>query len=1245
MIFPFAASGQTSTAITGRVSDQTGAVIPKASVTAHNELTNQNISTVTTSTGDFSFTNLRPGLYDVSSTAQGFDTATETAINLHLDAVATVKLVLKPGSSTINVTVNADETQLDQTHATRGEAFTQDELEQSPFNSGNPLMLVNSAPAVTFQGSNTQSAQWVRPFDHQAINQFSVNGGIADSNDFQLDGSPNNSITFGARDIGTVPPTASVQEMKFIQNPYDAQYGHTGGGIFDIVTKYGGNTLHGQVYENARRTWIDANTELNDSQGLAKGSDNRNQFGFELDGPVMIPHFYNGHDKTFFAMQFERYNEKDPQTMVNSVPECSPGYETVNGTTETCTKTVSQTGDFSSAYYIGTGSAHLPVNIYNPFTITTPYDWWDPRTQFSNNQIPSTLINKTTQAILSYLPMPNRVTPSNLVWGENNYVWAVSATLPYDSATIRLDRNFGDKDRTYIRLNWTKNWQINADAQVMNSLPGTAGRFLAPLVFQTHFGIADWQHTFSANSLFDIHLSFQRFAYNQNQGPSPFDLSNIGLSSLASSVTEQVFPQISIGGHGGVTEFGNNADNGGNKLTISNTIAAMPMWTYVHGAHTMKVGVDYRMQRSSTYYGGAASGEFNNTDWYTQQYGSCLDCLAGQGSGLASFMLGIGDGGSIYTGVRQYFTYPYAAPFFQDDWKVTHKLTINLGLRWDLQGAPTESAHKIVGDFDGTAVNPVNSAVVATGLLPTGTTLTGGLTYAGVNGQRRSLFNTNRFLIQPRVGFNYALNDKTVIRGGVGTTYMQFTGQGYDQGFTATTNYVSSSDWGTTVNGALLSDPFPTLAKPVGSSLGLESSLGNSFDVVNPNFKIPGVVNYSLGVERQIGQRTSVDVSYVGNRGVNLDSQDNLNHISASYSASCNLEMGATAATYENCINTTGNRSVANPFQGVDAFSTTKTGNLLGYYTNGTLNASVFSRRYPEFGDITQTEQNDGYTEYDSLQAVISHHWRDALTFHGNFVWSKQMDGGGWADEVYRIRQHYIDQTDRRWRWAANADWHIPVGRGRTFLGGSNRLVDAAVGNWVMGAIYTYEAGTPAPLTRGGPSYGLEVVHTQHYGVHNRTETQRVIRGMSKCVGWYDPNPSVNDAGGLSANNAPYTLGDVNPNDYAGCAVNGAGTGHVYDFIVRPQYAAVQNVSDNGVRTPRGQNLDLSMSKSFSVWREAKLQLRFEGYNVMNHPQWRGEDYWSYAWDSGSHFGTINKYYDGQTNIPRQVQLSGKIIW
>ncbi|MGA2351733.1 MAG: carboxypeptidase regulatory-like domain-containing protein, partial [Terracidiphilus sp.] len=1193
--------------------DQAGAVILKASVTAHNELTNQDLKTVTTSTGDFTFTNLRPGIYDVSASAAGFDTTNETAIHLQLEATVTVRLVLRPGQATESVTVHANEVQLDQTHADRGEVYSTDEIENAPLNSGNPMLIINTEPGVYFNGC--VSCGWVRPFDNGAINQFSTNGQGSDTNDFQLDGSPNNANSFGSRDIGYVPPTASVQEMKFVSNPYDAQYGHTGGGIFDIVTKYGTNTLHGQVYENARRTWLDANTHTNDALNLPKTSDQRDQRGFEVDGPVIIPHLYNGRDKTFFEMQLELYNQNTPWSGVDDVPPLSPG---------STTQTVAQTGDFSGAYYWN-GNAEQQINFYDPTTATGANGT---RTQFAGNKL--TGMNANAQKLLSYLPLPNRASPSNESWGIDNYAWQRTETDRFDNVVARLDHNFGANDRTYLRFAWNKRFQNVGDDY--NGIPGAAASGVFPLTRQNHFFTADWQHTFSPNSLFDVHASYTRYAYNQNQGPTPFDLSQVGLSGLSVAGITPSFPQIGISG---VTTFGNNASNGGNKLSISNTVAAMPMWTYVLGAHTIKAGLDYRWMRASNFTQGASSGAFNVGNDWTRMNAFDSQTENTQGLGLASFLLGTMDGGHIDINANSYFSYPYFAPFIQDDWKVSHKLTVNLGVRWDLQGPPSEANNKMLGDLDTTTPNPVMSEITAT--LPNGTGLAGGLTFAGINGQPRTLFNWDFAAVQPRVGFAYSLDKKTVIRGGIGSTFMQFAGQGYNNGFSQSTNYVGSTNGGYTPNGNTLTNPIPTIAKPVGSALGLMSQLGDTVSISNRNFKIPGVVNYSLGAERQLSAHTTVDLSYVGSTGYHQDSWDDINHMNADFVSHCNLEMGASITTFNNCNNQGANPEwVANPFQGVDGFSTVHTGNGNGYYTNSLLSAGNFTRPLPQFGEIYQNQNNDGKTEFDSLQAVVTHRWSDALTAHGSFVWAKTMDSGGIIDPVYRIRAHYVDFGNRKWRYTANAVWHIPVGKNRKLLGNSNRILDGAVGNWVIGAIYYYQAGTHSNV--GFPYQNpsicgeafcnwVEVVHPQHYGVHRvvRNGTS-LIAGSSTCVGYYDGN------------------GNLQPEGYAVCPKATPTAREDFDFIQRPaNWEAFQNVSDSGVYNPRGQQLDMSMSKSFPVWQQTKLEVRFEGYDVLNHPSWDGEGYWWAPWDPN--FGTINMTYNNQTNAPRQVQLSAKVTW
>ena len=1216
---PLAAWGQFSTGITGRVADTSGAVIPKATVTAHNQLTNVDIHTISSSSGDFTFTSLKPGLYDISATAPGFDTAAETGIHLQLEATVTVKLTLKPGTVQESVSVRADEVLLDQTHADRGVTYSTEELEQSPFDSGNPLMLANAEPGVYFNGCS--SCGWVRPFDNNSINQFSANGQGSDTNDFQVDGSPNNANTYGSRNIGYVPPTASIQEMKFVSNPYDAQYGHTGGGIFDVVTKYGTNKLHGQVYEGARRTWLDANTHYDDNPtiNLPKQSDNRDQYGFEVDGPVVIPHLFNGRDKTFFEGQFENYKQNTPSSGIDNVPPFSPG---------STTQSVVQTGDFSQAYFWD-GNAAQQINIYDPLTATGANGV---RSQFPGNVIPTNRLNTTAQAVLSYLPLPNVATPSNQSWGIDNYKWQLNGTDRFKNVVARLDQNFGSKDKAYLRFAWNKRFQNAGDA---NGLPGAAETGVFPLIRQNHFFTADWLHTFSGNSTLDLHLSFTRYIDAEKEGLTPFDLSKIGLSSLAVAGEPSVFPQFSISG---VTGFGNWASNGGNKISISNTVAAMPIWTYVHGTHTLKVGIDYRWMRASNFTSGASSGAFNvGNDWTWGQAFNELQPLENtQGLGLASMLLGTMDGGSISINANSYFSYPYFAPFVQDDWKITPKLTVNLGVRWDLQGPPSEANNKMLGDLDTTTLNPVSSQL--TTALPNGASLVGGLTFAGVNGRPRTLFNEDSVSLQPRVGFAYALSNKTVIRGGIGDTFIQFAGQGYNNGFSQSTGYVGSTDNGYLPNGATISNPIPSIAQPVGSALGLESQLGNNINVSNRHFKIPGVVNYSLGAERQLNAHTSVDLSYVGSTGFDLDTTDDINHISTGFAAHCNLEMGASITTYNNC-NSAGNNPewVTNPFQGVAAFSTANTGNGNGYYTSPLIAASAFTRPMPQFGEIYQSEQNDGETQFNSLQAVVNHRWSNALTAHGSFVWSKTMDSGAIYDSTYRTRAHYVDFGNRKWRWTANAIWNLPVGKGRALLGNSNRLVDGVIGGWVMGAIYYYQAGTHSSVGMPYPgvcneSYcnWVEVVHKQAYGVHRKvlSDGTPVIAGASNCVGYYD----------LSGNTPV-----LKAESYAVCPKADPTARADFDFIQRPSWTAFNNLSDSGVYNPRGQQLDMSMSKTFQIWERTKVEIRFEGYNLPNHPNWDGEGYWWAPWDP--HFGTINMIYGGQTDIPRNVQLSAKIMW
>ena len=1189
------ASAQTVTRITGRVMDQTGAVIPKARIVAHNELTNQDIETVSTSTGDFTIPDIRPGLYDIAATAPNFAVTTETGIHLVLDATVTLKLVLKAGSTSESVTVHADEVQLDQTRPDRGEVFNAEEIDNAPLNGSNPLSIAATQPGVYYAGA----LKWQRPFDNYNMNLFSSNGQASDGNDYQIDGTPDNAVAWGSRSIATVPPIASVAEMKVITNAYDAQYGHTGGAVFDMVTKYGTNDLHGQAYENFRRTWLDSNTHLNDAEDIAKGKYWTDQYGVEADGPVVIPHFYNGHDKTFFTLQYEGYRYGSPDTFLDSVPPYSPG---------STTQSVVETGDFSADYYYnGNSNSNIPTVIYDPLTNNTTTNATDARTAFTNNLIPSGRIDPVAQKIMSYYPKPNRSTPATMNWGVENHVVLLNVSDTNKSVVARLDHNFGPNDKAYLRFLWNKHYET----EPYTGITGDAkqGRYLTR---QNHSFSGDWTHTFSSNTILDFHLSFNRYVDYWKQGTSPFDLSTFGWpDSYNSTVPGSVFPEFEF------SEYTYLGAAGGPRSTITNSVGGLPSLTLIRGSHVLKIGVDYRNMRNSAFQAGESSGELYASRLWTRGHYDYLLSNA-EGNSWASFLLGYADSGYVNDDDKLYVSFPYFAAYFQDDWKVTRKLTFNLGARYDLQFPPKEHRNQTVSDFDTTSVNPIQSTIAAN--LPTGITMLGGNTFAGVNGQPRNFFNLDVLTIQPRVGFNYAINPKTVVRGGLGTSYSTYSGYGNDQGFNQSTSYDASDDGDITPNKSV-ANPFPTIQKPTGSTLGLLTDIGDSFTVSNRNFVSPGVLNYSLGIERQLNSHTTVDVSFVGSKAYHMDSSDNINHTSEAYSQGCNLENGVSYTIYKKCITSPtslaagGGYYVTNPFKGVAAFQTAGNGN--SYYTKSYLSASLYTRPFPEFGTITQAELNDGESIYNSLQIVATHRWNSALSFHGSFVRSKHTDRGGFADTIYRIKLHYLDTADRPNRVTFNGVWHLPVGKNRRYLANANRLVDAALGGWILSPIYIWETGVPEGIS------GLEVVKKQHYGVHREMYNGvHVLRGAGHCVEYH--NPSSN-----------YELTFVSGSNTTGCTLGDP------DFIVRPSYAAVQDYPFPGIRDPNYQQLDVSLGKTFMVTHKTNIEFRMDAFNADNHPTWGGFS----TSTSSAFFGSLDLDTASQSNLPRQVQLMAKFTW
>jgi outer membrane receptor protein involved in Fe transport len=1165
---------------TGHVADSSHAAVPKAKVIVHNQQTNTDVTTQTTSTGDYTVPYLKAGVYTVTVQINGFQRESKTDITLDVDKTATIDFMLKIGSVNETVTVTADAL-LDKGKADVGEVVENERVTELPLNGRDPSTLAQLSAGVNWYGSK----QYTRPFD-QTQGALSINGGGEGNVVLMLDGVSNESPQGNAQ-VAYIPPVDAVQEFKIITNPYDAQFGRGQGGVVDMTLKSGTNTLHGDVYEFARRTWMDSNTWVNNSDGFPRAEHKQDQFGFELDGPIVVPKLFNGRDRAFFLMQFENWDEIEPNTLTTSVPMANWAK-----------------GDFSQAtYYNAATQSQQPLTIYDPLTVAL-----DPggsgkylRRPFPDNKIPLTRISPMAQAMLSYLPPPNHAARAGQNPWNGNYVVPDPTTDVYRNVLGKVDYNLTSRDRFTLRFGY---WERRGE-QNGNGLSGPVAE-VYPNGSRNSTYATEEVHTFTPNLVLDFKAVVTTFIQINLGGAQGFDQTSLGWSqSMVSQYAgfNNYFPSIGLSG------FDSLGNSGGN-ISPAYALVMNPTLTWIKNRHSIHGGVDMRfLQQINKQVGGGINFSTSNA-WTESAYQNAGAVAVQSGNSIASFLLGTPDSGGVGISSPVYWSQHYYAPFVQDDWKLTHKLTLNLGVRYDLNGTQSERHNRGNYAFDTTAVNPVSSQVNQA-LMPAGTQLLGGITFLGVNGAPRTFIPTIKTNIQPRIGFAYALDDKTVVRGGYGMMYRNPIPGDNNEGFSANTQYNATLDNGIHQSGLTIDNPFPTgIIQPTGSSLGLETGLGQSQWFINPNYKTPRYENYSLGMERQFLKHDMVNVTYSGSRSTRQDSSDNINHVSIAAMEACAPTMGGDPYSLA-C----GAQS-ANPYFDVPAFQGST------WYSSTTLPASVFSRPYPAFSDVSEYQLNEGRSWYNSLQVTGTHKVGNDLTFHGTWTYSKTMDSGGFVDGNYRILSRQIDGNDITHRVTLSGVYMLPVGRGRRFLGSSNRLVDAVIGGWELASLYIFETGHPWNLN----GQELNLMHNASVPHHPDPLIADSIRGASPCVaGW-------NDVGPYNWQVVPYPVA-------AGCKTS-AGA-YDYAFIAQAPYAPNENIIYSGIRIPNYNDVDANLSKNFHPTERISVQLRLEGFNVPNHPVFQ-QNYDTNPSDSS--FGDILKQW-GQTNVPRQGQIAVKVLW
>jgi hypothetical protein len=1155
--------------ITGRVLDSTSAAIPRVNVQVVNVGTNQAVQLVTDGSGAYTAPFLQPGTYSVSVEAAGFKKMNRGGLILGVNQVLSVDVVLEVGSTTEQVTITAEAPLLETSNADRGGVIDEKRVHELPINGRNPFMLGRLVAGVSFSGQ----AVWERPFDNGAIASWNINGSPNRTNEFLLDGAPNNAQA-GGNNIALVPPVDSVQEFKIQTNSYDAQYGHTGGGIINVSLKSGTNSLHGSAYEFMRRQWLDANSFQNNAAGKPRDEHYLDQYGLQVGGPVILPKLYNGRNKSFFMVNYERYREGTPRPITVSVPA-----------------TEFKDGDFSKLV----DAQGRRITIFNPFTGRDVNGTWT-RDAFPDNRIPQNMINPIARKILGYHPAPNTSTAGSN-YAQDNFYFTGKEALDADSFynfVVKIDHNFSTRHRMFFRHASNDRTQFGHDFG--NVITGVGERGSLPHFRINDAYVVDWTSMLTTHMILNWRLSYSRYTEGERGDNNVgFDMTSLGFpSSLVS--------QLPGGAFFGVYNWTNYQSLGMYpNRNVTNNFNFHPTLSTVWQGHTTKFGIDMRWIQ----YANLNTGDvftLSGTAGFTQRDFARADALSGHP--VASWLLGTPGSGSTQYNAFPLNLYKYYAPWIQDDWKVSKRLTLNLGLRWDFNVPANERFNRLNRSFDRNVTNPVDS-MIDKARFPTLPTLRGGLLFAGVGGVPREAADTYKRAIQARLGAAYEVSRKLVVRGGWGRYYINPSNNFIQtNGFTVNTPVISSLDDGRTPIANLIDNPFPQGVRlPPGSSQGLLTFLGRAFNFVDPKFKLPYVNQFSAGLQYELPWQSKIELTYAGSRGHDLQTNLPINNYDLNFRRQCNLAEGGNPTFCDQLL--------PSPFVGLAPFAETSR------FTSATLSRATLATPYPHFAQLTENTRNDGATWYNSFQVQYETRQKAGISVLAAYTLSKMIEQTAWMDEQQLIPQRALFDRDTPHRISVASVWELPFGRNRRFLNTSHGLWSRVVSGWENSLIFQYQSGWPNGIA-------ANVMYVKDAALDKIDYSAPIVKGHQTCAARWNDNGSITML--------PASV-------QAGCSD--------YNWLVMPRYgpARYAPLRDGRIRLHTVPTADLSFNKRTAITERVGFQFRVEVFNLMNTYMHNRQGFNTNP--ESAAFGTLTRAAVSSTNsnLPRNVQFGFKLLW
>jgi hypothetical protein len=1092
--------------ITGRATDTTGAALPNASVQVTNVATGVSVNVRTNEAGNFVVPYLTPGIYTLTVEQTGFRKFVQEQLQVRTNETVEVNPQLQVGDAKESVTVTAETPLLATAEVSMGQVVDTRRIEELPLFAGNALDLVQLAPG-TVNGTDMRLRK--APFNN-APSQFSTDGSGNYNNEFTIDGVSNLYSDGTQPRVAFSPPQTAISEFKVQTSAFDATVGHTLGSVVNLVTKGGTNTIHGEAHEWLRHSMFDAPTIFQNRAGQSLPVYQDNRYGASGGGPVVIPRLYDGRNKTFWYFTWEANKFGDPN----------------NSSTQTVPTEPMRRGDLSGLLALGPS-----YQIYDPATTRPDGKGGYIRDPFPNNIIPANRLDPVALAILKYYPLPNQPGTRDF---RNNFFLSQKALEDYWTTIWRVDQNFSDKHRLFIRMH-RDYWQEDKNHWFGN--PISSGIILNRI----NRGLAfDDVYMFSPSFLLNFRYGITAQEFPERRTSRGFDLASVGFSpSLVSLVDKNLatLPNIQLGYISQLSPW-----ESGDGSTSSVINAWVANFTKTVSNHTIRFGPEFRIEDEfRNRYNLDVSPQFIFNSDYTKA--SDTSAAPQAGGEYASFLLGIPAGQMGRTASYAERDY-YFALYAQDDWKVTRKLTLNLGLRWERETPISERYNRAVAQFAFDQTNPIEAAAranYANSPIPEIPVdqfkVRGGLTFAGVNGNPSDYWRgQGAGHLNPRLGLAYQITPKTVLRSGYGIFYgsigVLYTNT-IQTGFSATTPINASLDNGLTFV-ATTANPFPQgLQWPAGASLGLQTNLGQTVSAFAKDRKQPYAQRWMFGLERELPGSFVVEAAYVGNRTTRLSVTREFDGIPLAYLSKSPVRDPATIAYL--------GQTFPNPFYG-----------LAAPYTK-TITRSQLLRPYPEFSSVQELDPV-GYAWYHALQSRIEKRFSRGIAVQVSYTWSKAMEATQFLNDADPMPSEVISAIDRPHRIVGSGIWELPFGKGRRFGSNWNPALNFIAGGWQLNGLYQKQSGAPL-------------------GFGNRIFTGTDLRSVALADDVRSVDHWLTSAGFVT--NSSQQLAS-----------------NVRTMPLRFSY----------IRGPGQERWDFSAIKNFSLTERVRLQFRGECYNAFNHP-------------------------------------------